>query len=131
MLMKHPILRATLAFTRQHRCHYLPTSVLSISNRKYASVSASKPSASGTSFQLTEINGIKLAAREDGDATTGLSVVIRAGARYSPIPGLAHLLDKFAWNVKCHFANWLLTARIRRKELPFELPEKLNYWEVF
>jgi ubiquinol-cytochrome c reductase core subunit 2 len=48
---------------------------------------------------VSEVNGIKVIARDDGGPTTGLSVVLKAGARYAPIPGLAHLLDKFAWKV--------------------------------
>ena len=89
-----------LAASRQ--CHRL-SSVMSISNgvacrRTYAAVTA-KASTSGATFQVSDVGGIKVAARDDGGATTGLSVVLRGGSRYAPLPGLAHLLEKFAWKV--------------------------------
>jgi len=89
-----------LAASRQ--CHRL-SSALSIVNgttcrRSYASVTT-KASTSGSPFQVTELGGIQVAARDDGGATTGLSVVLRGGSRYAPLPGLAHLLEKFAWKV--------------------------------
>jgi|SRR5277367_1411934 hypothetical protein len=95
-----------LAASRQ--CHRL-SSALSIVNgatcrRSYASV-ATKASTSSSPFQVSELGGIKVAARDDGGATTGLSVVLRGGSRYAPLPGLAHLLEKFAWKVSQ--VNWM------------------------
>lgn len=90
------------AFAVSRQCHRL-SSALSIVNgapcrRSYASV-ATKASTSGSPFQVSDVGGIKVAARDDGGATTGLSVVLRGGSRYAPLPGLSHLLEKFAWKV--------------------------------
>ena len=64
-----------------------------------AAAAATKTSSPATPFQVSDVNGIKVAARDDGGATTGLTVVLRAGSRYAPVAGLSHLLDKFAWKV--------------------------------
>jgi ubiquinol-cytochrome c reductase core subunit 2 len=97
MLIKHATPRV-LAVARQQR-HHLSSSTLSIVCRGYASVAATKASSPATPFTLSEVGGIQVATKDDGGPTTGLSVVLRAGARYAPMPGLAHLLDKFAWKV--------------------------------
>jgi len=70
-----------------------------VCRRTYAAVAATKASSPATPFEVSDVNGIKVATRDDGGATTGLTVVLRAGSRYAPAPGLAHLLDKFAWKV--------------------------------
>ncbi|CCG80565.1 Cytochrome b-c1 complex subunit 2,mitochondrial [Taphrina deformans PYCC 5710] len=49
------------------------------------------------SFSVRDSAGIKVASRDDGRPTTSLSVVIKAGARYEPAPGVAHVLEKFAF----------------------------------
>ena len=89
-----------LAASRQ--CHRLSSAVSIVRattcRRTYASVAA-KASTSGSPFQVSDVGGMKVAARDDGGATSGLSVVLRAGSRYAPLPGLAHLLEKFAWKV--------------------------------
>src|SRR5947209_2267665 len=54
---------------------------------------------SPTTYAVTNVDGIKVAMLDDAGATTGLTVVLRAGSRYAAAPGLAHLLDKFAWKV--------------------------------
>lgn len=51
------------------------------------------------SFKVSDAAGIKVASRDDGRPTTSLSVVIRAGSRYETGPGVAHLLEKFAFQV--------------------------------
>lgn len=50
-------------------------------------------------FTVKEAAGIKVASRDDGSPTTSLSVVIKAGSRYEPAPGVSHLLEKFAYQV--------------------------------
>lgn len=52
------------------------------------------------SFNVRDAAGIKVASRDDGRPTTSLSVVVKAGARYEPAPGVAHLLEKFAYQVR-------------------------------
>ena len=59
---------------------------------------ASAVSSSSTfNFTVGDSQGIKVASRDDGRPTTSLSVVIRAGSRYEPSPGVASLLQKFAF----------------------------------
>lgn len=97
MFIKHPILRA-IAVSRQ--CHRLSSPVSNIRTRRtYAAAAATKTSTPAIPFTLSEIGGIRVVARDDGGPTTGLSVVLRAGSRYCPLPGIAHLLEKFAWKV--------------------------------
>ncbi|BFZ55555.1 ubiquinol-cytochrome c reductase core subunit 1 [Savitreella phatthalungensis] len=48
-------------------------------------------------FNVTDSNGIKVATRDDGRPTTSVSVVVRAGSRYETSPGVANLLEKFAF----------------------------------
>jgi hypothetical protein len=106
MIIKSLRTRGVLAVARQHGPHHHPAvSAVSAYYRSYASVATTKAYTSPAPFTVSEIDGIKVAAREDGGATTGLSVVLKAGARYAPTPGLAHLLDKFAWKVIFLSAN--------------------------
>jgi ubiquinol-cytochrome c reductase core subunit 2 len=100
MLVNQPIPRVV----NVSRHHLRLTAAASIARngicrRTYAAATATKTSPSSTPFQVSDVNGIKVASRDDGGPTTGLSVVLRAGSRYAPVPGLAHLLDKFAWKV--------------------------------
>jgi hypothetical protein len=105
MFIKHPVPRA-LAVSRQ--CHRLSSPWSSnpsiCCRRTYAAATTSKSSSSSTPFTVSDIAGVRVAYRDDGGPTTGLSVVMRAGARYSPVPGISHLLEKFAWKVG--FNNW-------------------------
>ena len=109
MLFKHPVPRAVAA-SRQHRAISagLPSAAAIarqiVCRRTYAAAAATKTSSPATPFSVSDVNGIKVAARDDGAPTTGLSIVLKAGARYAPVPGLAHLLDKFAWKVR--ISNW-------------------------
>ncbi|ORY73890.1 Metalloenzyme, LuxS/M16 peptidase-like protein [Protomyces lactucae-debilis] len=50
-----------------------------------------------SSFAVRKQAGILVASRDDGRPTTSLSVVIRAGSRFESSPGVAHLLEKFAF----------------------------------
>ena len=111
MLFKHPVPRAVAASRQHHRAIRtgLPSAAAIarqiVCRRTYAAAAATKTSSPATPFSVEDVNGIKVVARDDGGPTTGLSVVLKAGARYAPIPGLAHLLDKFAWKVEV--ANWI------------------------
>jgi hypothetical protein len=100
MLIRHPLPRAVAA-SRQYRIVYGSSSVVSIvrGRRTYAAAAATKTSAPATPFVVTDVSGIRVVARDDGGPTTGISVVLKAGSRYAPAAGLAHLLDKFAWKV--------------------------------
>lgn len=59
------------------------------------------------SFNVSEAAGIKVASRDDGRPTTSLSVVIKAGSRFEPAPGIAHLLEKFAFQVNLSLSRTL------------------------
>jgi ubiquinol-cytochrome c reductase core subunit 2 len=104
MLIKHPIPKA-IAASRQHRAVFarLPSTGSiahnTVCRRTYAAAAATKTSSSATPFTVSDVGGIRVAARDDGGPTTGLTIVLKAGSRYAPAPGLAHLLDKFAWKV--------------------------------
>jgi hypothetical protein len=56
------------------------------------------PAISG-SYDTTEVNGVKVAARNSHGPTTKLAVVAKAGTRYQPLPGLATGLETFAFKV--------------------------------
>jgi ubiquinol-cytochrome c reductase core subunit 2 len=56
------------------------------------------PAVSG-SYDTTEVNGVKVAARNSHGPTTKLAVVAKAGTRYQPLPGLATGLETFAFKV--------------------------------
>jgi ubiquinol-cytochrome c reductase core subunit 2 len=51
------------------------------------------------SFSTVETNGIKIASIDDGRPVSQLSLVVKAGSRYEPssVPGVAHILEKFAY----------------------------------
>lgn len=48
-------------------------------------------------FTLSQANGINIISKDLGGPATSLSIVIRSGSRYEPSPGLAHLLQRFAF----------------------------------
>ncbi|KTW30035.1 ubiquinol--cytochrome-c reductase subunit 2 [Pneumocystis jirovecii RU7] len=50
-----------------------------------------------TKFSLSQANGVNVISRDLGGSGTSLSIIIRSGSRYEPIPGLAHLLQRFAF----------------------------------
>jgi ubiquinol-cytochrome c reductase core subunit 2 len=66
-----------------------------MSARRYMATAAGNAS----SFQVRKQAGILVASRDDGRPTTSLSVVIRAGSRFESTPGVAHILEKFAFQV--------------------------------
>ncbi|KAK3944493.1 Metalloenzyme, LuxS/M16 peptidase-like protein [Diplogelasinospora grovesii] len=49
------------------------------------------------SYEPTNIAGVKVASRDDNGPTTRLAVVVKAGTRYEPLPGLAVGLEEFAF----------------------------------
>ncbi|KAG5438193.1 hypothetical protein PCANB_003044 [Pneumocystis canis] len=48
-------------------------------------------------FSLTQANDINIISKDLGGPITSLSIVIRSGSRYESVPGLAHLLQRFAF----------------------------------
>lgn len=49
------------------------------------------------SYEPTSVAGIKVASRDDNGPTTRLAVVVKAGTRYEPLPGLTVGLEEFAF----------------------------------
>ncbi|GAW25195.1 putative cytochrome b-c1 complex subunit 2 [Rosellinia necatrix] len=66
--------------------------------RGYAAAAASG-SATPTSFayEVADVAGIKVAARDSRGPTTKLAIVAKAGTRYEPAPGLTVGLEEFAF----------------------------------
>lgn len=48
-------------------------------------------------FSTAEAAGIKVAAQDGNSPITDLSVVLRGGSRYTNVPGVSHILEKFAF----------------------------------
>lgn len=99
---------------------------------------------STTSFRRllsTEASGVKVVSKEDGRPVTQLSLILKGGSRYDTTPGVAHLLEKFAFkNTSARSAlrlvresellggqlsssvgreNIVLTAKFLREDLPY------------
>ena len=55
---------------------------------------------SSSSFETSEVGGIKVASRDAHGPTTKLAVVAKAGTRYQPLPGLTVGLEEFAFKVR-------------------------------
>lgn len=48
---------------------------------------------------VSEASGVKVAGIDNGQPTTTISVVVKAGSRYETRPGVAHALKNFAFKV--------------------------------
>ncbi|GJJ09083.1 hypothetical protein Clacol_003305 [Clathrus columnatus] len=46
---------------------------------------------------VTDTSGFKIIAADNGQSTTSVSFVVKAGSRYEPKPGLAHVLRNFGF----------------------------------
>jgi ubiquinol-cytochrome c reductase core subunit 2 len=55
-----------------------------------------------TAANVAEASGVKVVGIENGSrpATTSITVAVRAGTRYEPAPGVAHVLKSFAFKVR-------------------------------
>ncbi|KAH7321027.1 Metalloenzyme, LuxS/M16 peptidase-like protein [Stachybotrys elegans] len=53
--------------------------------------------ASTSTYQSSDVSGIKVASRDDHGPTTKLAVIAKAGTRYQPLPGLTFGLEGFAF----------------------------------
>lgn len=52
---------------------------------------------SSSSYEATDVAGIKVATRDPHGPTTKLAVIAKAGTRYQPLPGLTVGLEEFAF----------------------------------
>lgn len=57
--------------------------------------------AARTYATVSEASGVKVAGIDNGQPTTTISVVVKAGSRYETRPGVAHALKNFAFKVSC------------------------------
>ena len=49
---------------------------------------------------IQHASGVKIAAADHGEATSSVTVLVKAGSRYEAKPGLAHVLQNFAFKVR-------------------------------
>ncbi|KAK0612860.1 ubiquinol-cytochrome C reductase complex CORE protein 2 precursor [Bombardia bombarda] len=80
------------ALTRGSQLALRRPDVSKLAQRGFAAVASPK-----ASYEPTDIAGVKVAARDDHGPTTRLAVVVRAGTRYEPLPGLTVGLEEFAF----------------------------------
>lgn len=80
---------AQLALRRQ--CCAKPT------GRRGMAAAASE--STSTRYENEDVAGIKVASRDVAGPTTKLAVVVKAGSRYEPLPGLAFGLERYAFKV--------------------------------
>ena len=58
------------------------------------------PASSAFDFTVNQAGPFKTAAHDDGQSpTSAISIVLKAGPRYEPSPGLAHALKNFVFRV--------------------------------
>lgn len=61
--------------------------------------------AARTYATVSEASGVKVAGIDNGQPTTSISVVVKAGSRFESRPGVAHALKNFAFKVSR--GDWL------------------------
>jgi ubiquinol-cytochrome c reductase core subunit 2 len=65
---------------------------------------ARRASAFARSFAtVVENAGVKVAAIDNGQPTTAVTFLVKAGSRYQSKPGVAHTLKNFAFKVRVMF----------------------------
>lgn len=50
-------------------------------------------------FSTVDANGIKVAGNDEGARTSSISLIVKAGSRYEPAPGVAHVLSNSLFKV--------------------------------
>ena len=51
-------------------------------------------------------HGFKVAAVDNGQPTSSVTVLLKAGSRYESKPGLAHTLSNFTFKVRLYFTTY-------------------------
>lgn len=69
-----------------------PSSLSLQQSRAFAS-----PASAPFTYEVSEAAGTKTVSKDTGSPTSSLAVVIKAGSRYQPLPGLSHALEHFAF----------------------------------
>ncbi|KAK6341039.1 ubiquinol-cytochrome c reductase core subunit 1 [Orbilia brochopaga] len=75
--------------------------------RTFASPASTLPT-----YEVSEANGVKVVSKDTGSPTASLAVVIRAGSRYQPLPGLAHALEHFAFKATSKRSSLFITREV-------------------
>ncbi|VVT47067.1 uncharacterized protein SAPINGB_P001527 [Magnusiomyces paraingens] len=86
-------------------------------SRSFASsrtAAVARSAAARRAFSTSEVSGVSVAVREDLRPVSKVSVVVKAGSRYGSTPGVAHLLEKFAFK---NTANRSALRLVRESEL--------------
>lgn len=69
-------------------------------SRTYATAASSSSSPQAADYSVTSSSsGIKVASLDEGSPTSAITVAVKAGPRYEPSPGLAHVLKNFVFKV--------------------------------
>ena len=87
---------------------------------------------------VVDTAGYKLAAVDNGQSTSAVTFLIKAGSRYEPKPGLSHVLKNFAFKVSptcsvigLYIPNVISMHRLLRSDLLLVLFEKLSTMAVY
>lgn len=88
--MSLPTLRTSALRTRTPRAV--------VGARGYATPSSSL-------FSVQDANGVKIATSDTAAPTSAISLVIKAGSRYEPAPGVAHVLKNSLFKVRFRLAS--------------------------
>ncbi|KAF3921430.1 hypothetical protein ABW21_db0203279 [Orbilia brochopaga] len=75
--------------------------------RTFASPASSLPT-----YEVSDARGVKVVSKDTGSPTASLAVVIRAGSRYQPLPGLAHALEHFAFKATSKRSSLYITREV-------------------
>ena len=89
--------------TRHRPCplHLYPLLFSMLAARASAARSASRIARSARRFAtVVDSAGVKVAAADNGEATTAVTFLVKAGSRYEPKPGVAHALKNYAFKVR-------------------------------
>ncbi len=69
--------------------------------RGFAAASPAPAGSTSSWFESTaDVAGVKVASRDAHGPTTKLAVVVKAGTRYQPLPGLTVGLEEYAFKVR-------------------------------
>ncbi|KAF3902047.1 hypothetical protein AA313_de0208386 [Arthrobotrys entomopaga] len=88
------MLPARNALTRGASRQWLKSSSLSPIRHTRAFAS---PAPAPFTYQISDAAGTKVVSKDTGSSTASLAVVIKAGSRYQPLPGISHALEHFAF----------------------------------
>ncbi|KAF3941220.1 hypothetical protein ABW19_dt0205494 [Dactylella cylindrospora] len=74
--------------------------------------SFASPASVPFTYEVTDAAGTKVVSKDTGSPTASLAVVIKAGSRYQPIPGVSHALEHFAFKSTARRSALFLTREV-------------------